>query len=106
MRQRAANVSSKQFTVFRTPVFLTISDSHRLNEFLKSLIVNEPAVQQGVEIRACDRREIIYTGKQVIMVLFLQIVASSCLSVKARFFVIIAVFREGDRQLKYALSCF
>ena len=71
MRQRAANVSSKKLTVSRTPVFLTIRNSHRLSEFLKSLIVNEPAVQQGVEIRACDRREIIYTGKQVITMLFL-----------------------------------
>ena len=106
MRQRTANVSSKQFTVSRTPVFLTISDSHRLSESLKSLIVNEPAVQQGVEIRACDRREIIYAGKQVIMVLFLQIVASSCLSVKVRFFIVVAVFREGDRLLKYDLSRF
>ena len=71
MRQRAANVSSKQFTVSRAPVFLAIRNSHRLSEFLKSLIINEPAIQQGIEIRACDRREVVYAGEQVIMMLFL-----------------------------------
>ena len=71
MRQRAANVSSKQFTVSRAPVFLTIRNSHRLSKFLKSLIINEPAVQQGIEIRACNCREVVYAGEQVIMMLFL-----------------------------------
>ena len=71
MRQRAANVSSKQFTVSRAPVFLTIRNSHRLSEFLKSLIINEPAIQQGIEIRACNRREVVYAGEQVITMLFL-----------------------------------
>ena len=71
MWQRAANVSSKQFTVSRAPVFLTIRNSHRLSELLKSLIINEPAIQQGIEIRACNRREVVYAGEQVITMLFL-----------------------------------